>query len=72
MAAHDIEDRAFQIYKKLQREKCLVSVYRIGGAFRTTKTDGKLSAARQGSLVGVYDHRAELMWIEDDLMEMAL
>lgn len=70
MATACIEDRAFAVYSKLQREQSTVSVYLINGVFRTTKTDGKLSAARQGNLVGVYNHLAEAIWIEDDMRAM--
>lgn len=64
MASACIEDRAFVIYSKLQREQSTVSVYLINGVFRTTKKDGMFS---KHNMVGVYSHHAELSWIEDDM-----
>jgi hypothetical protein len=69
MNAHKIEDRAHQIYNKIQREKCLISVYHVNGVSRTTKTDRKLSAARQGDIVGRYDPHVDMTWVEEDMAE---
>ena len=68
--ATDFLSRASQIYAKINRETHPVAVFRMGDKCRTCRYGSDLfrRAEREKSyLVGVYDRRCLLEWLEDDL-----
>lgn len=71
----DTEARAASIYAKLQRdkEKRAVIYSKAGGSFKTVKLDAVFETClvqHPGSIVGVYDDKCRLEWLEDDLRYM--
>lgn len=69
--AYGPQQRARQIYDKLQRtpnEKFAVVLY-DDDAIRTTPSEGAAFkvAMQIATLIGVYDHRSPLDWIEEDI-----
>lgn len=66
----DIFDRALNLINHI-KSRGPIAIFRIGKTFRSAKANGELAERafekNPNSLVGVYDARCKLEWLEEDL-----